>query len=1131
MEDKAENLNQKTNHKKVWLFVLVLLGLLGMVSYCLKSDEVFPAASIDLKLSQNKIQEIARTWADTAGYKKPASKISTVFDYDNESKTFLEYELGSKEANALMKGTVPVWYWATRLCQPLQIEQFLCQISPTGQLVAFVRQLPNDYELPSMSHEEAYARAKEFVEGKVGISLAKFTRIKHGTTSQLKRQDHFFTWENKEQSIKGAHLRIDVNISGNQITTFDHYLHVPESWERKFSKLRSYNELLTDVASVFFSILNVATVFIFLWAFSSGLIRWRFAIFTALFVSLVTLFESLNSLPRSIHNYSTTVAFDAFLTDQYVSAVSGAATTFLQATVLAGAAEALYRLNFPNNIALENIFSRASLAARQTFKGLVAGHGLFGMHLGWVVCYYLFGRDLGFWSPLDVQNVETLSSYVPAFSASYIGVWAAFTEEFLYRILGTTILTKVFKNFWLANLLQAVAWAFMHSNYPQEPPYARGLELTVVGFLYGTILKYFGILPCLISHYVFDTFLGVAPLLSSALVGLKTQAVVVLIPFLLLLAVSLCLVMRKVFKKDGDITPLINASIEKQERVEILDEILPETSFNYQPIKKTTRLILLSLLISFSIIQFGIFPQLIGSQSKLSIGRDEAITIAQNYLKEKNLDLTGRSIVAWVGEDVNGQEMQYALEKVKLPKTLALSRQVYKGLVWRVRFFKPLDPQVYLVTLDGQGTPSSFAVALDEDAEGAKLGRQEAEKLSRTYLQAEQSTYQDLVLKDVFDSARSKRNDYTLRYKSEKLSLPDCEFRAQVSCLGNLVCNFSRGWQLPDKWLFEKARRTLKDQIVQYAGIALNLITLLAVIWWLKGVASTGIIHWRPAIMIAIPIVLVLIPQVLNDLPEMFIVYDTSNPIDTFLTGQFVRQVLTVISWLAVTTATAAFSLAAFRILSPQSPLNTIIKATVSEQEIDRVGNKKDLWIDAILVGYTFGIGWQALDVLRVILQTWFSPSIIIAPMEAFTKLAGVVSPSLETITDAFITGVFTALTAASLSGLYAKYIGKRNHYFLLSLLVSIALNLAYRHWQDVLIGSLFYFFGAVFLWLFIARLAQKNVLCYFLLGASYVMAFALRLLIHFSPSLYLNEIAIIAFVLLSPVIYLLLLKVKRINR
>ena len=1130
MEDNKVTIPKMKDHEKKWLFLLVVLGLVGMLSYCFKSNEVFPAASIDLQLGQSKIQAIAKKWAILAGYNKENTKVSTIFDYDNESKTFLEYELGSKQANAFMKGDVPVWYWATRMCQPLQMEQFLCQINPSGQLVAFVRQLPNDYALPSISHDQAFALARDFVETKVGLSLAKFTRIKHGTTSQVKRSDHFFTWENKQDAYAGAHLRIDVNISGNQVTTFDHYLHVPESWERKFSKLRAYNELLTDVASVFFSMLNVATVFIFLWAFSGGLIRWRFAVVTALFVSGVSLAESLNSLPRAIHSYSTTIAFDAFLTDYYVTSITSAATTFLQSAVLAGAAEALYRLNYPNNVALENLFTKGSLALKQTFRGLIAGHGLFGMHLGWVIFYYLFGRGLGFWSPLDVQNAEALSSYVPSFSAAYIGVWAAFTEEFLYRILGTTILTKLLKNFWLANLLQAAAWAFMHSNYPQEPPYARGLELTVVGFLYGVILNYFGILPCLISHYAFDTFLGVVPLLDSTILPLKAQAIVVLVPFALAAAASLYLLIKAAKKSPNEerAKPLLNASIEKKEQLVILDELLPETSFNYQPLKKGTRGILLVLLALFCIVQFSIFPTLIGSDSKLSISRDEAISIAQDYLKKKNIDITGRSIVAWVGEDINGHEMQYALEKVKFQKTLALSRRAYRGILWRVRFFRPLDPQVYLVSLDGKGNPTSFSVALDEEAEGQKTTREEAQALVENYLQSEQKQYQPLALLDVFDNARSKRNDYSLRYKSESLSLPDAEFRVNVSCLGNLVCNFNRSWQLPDKWLFEKARRTLKDQISQYLGIGLNLLTLVAVIWWLKGIAATGSIHWRPAILISIPVVFTLVPQVLNDLPELFIIYDTSNPIDTFLTGQFVRQILTVISWLAVTCATAAFSLAAFRILSPQSPINTIIKATVSETAEDKPGNRKDLWIDAILVGYTFGIGWQALDVVRVFLQTKFSPSIMIAPLDAFTKLAGVVSPSLETITDSFITGIFTALTAASLAGLYAKYVGRKRDYFIISFVVALALNFSYRYYQDIVIGTLFYFLGAVVLWLLIARFARRNALAYFLLGASYVISYALRLLIGYAPGLFANDIAIIALVLLSPAIYLFLLKVRR---
>jgi hypothetical protein len=40
--------------------------------------------------------------------------------------------------------------------------------------------------------------------------------------------------------------------------------------------------------------------------------------------------------------------------------------------------------------------------------------------------------------------------------------------------------------------MQAMIWAFMHSSYAQQPAYARGVELTIVGLFYGYIMRRYG---------------------------------------------------------------------------------------------------------------------------------------------------------------------------------------------------------------------------------------------------------------------------------------------------------------------------------------------------------------------------------------------------------------------------------------------------------------------------------------------------------------------------------------------------------------------------------------------------------------------------------------------------------------
>ena len=60
-------------------------------------------------------------------------------------------------------------------------------------------------------------------------------------------------------------------------------------------------------------------------------------------------------------------------------------------------------------------------------------------------------------------------------------------KRFLFRLLAISLLIRYLKKPWLAVLIPAVVWAFLHANYPQEPIYIRGLELTVVGVIFGVV--------------------------------------------------------------------------------------------------------------------------------------------------------------------------------------------------------------------------------------------------------------------------------------------------------------------------------------------------------------------------------------------------------------------------------------------------------------------------------------------------------------------------------------------------------------------------------------------------------------------------------------------------------------------
>lgn len=1175
--------HQQSPYRHLWW--LVLFGIIGCGIYFSKNDEVFAAASLNLSMPKDEIIQKATDWAVKLGYnpephaatpeeisdanakaerasEKPqaqpdwpsgssgssprASTLSAgaldskspdpssqrafksiTFSYDDDAKSFLEYELGVSKANELMVKEIPVWYWRVRMVRELQQEELRVWINPEGKLAGVDHDFENDKAMPSLTHKQAEKFAREFVEKDTGNSLDGYDLIKDEESQKPKRKDHSFTFEDTKKDYKGAKMRVFVGVAGNKIESYNRYLHVPESFERKFADIRSYNKMLAQIAQIFMTLLMIVSVFAFGWAVMTGNIRWFPVIVIALIFTFVPFLDGINNFNELVDGYDTSITYSSFVTTELIRMLIMLVPGTFGAVVMFGAAEALYRKTFPDHLAIEKVFTKEGLKSKAVALGLFVGHMLLLIDLGWVVFYYLMGNHFGFWCPLGVENYQILSSYFPALSAMKVGVSASFMEEALYRIVGMSLMMKISGNFWVANLFQAAAWGFAHSTYPQQPFYARGVELTLGGLLDGWILRRYGIIACVASHYIFDTFLGVKPLLSSGDPALKAQAFLSVIPFVVLFVYSY---IKSKGADDAEaeqklLNRTVNENIQVKEEEETEED---EKSISYEPIAPQKRLFLFVITVLLGFACFAVREPILNMNSINRIDRAQAETRAAEVLTRHGIQAPGYTVISWLSSQGGGEAEQYMFEKVGFNKTNEVVEKSHSGgYCWRIRFFKPKVPEEYEVQLDGDGREIGTDIRLSEDTKGAFLSKEAALAKASHEIDVTYPYLKPYELESASEQKRPGRTDWSFVFRSKQFDVAEARFKIHVTVFGDLVSGANWSWEVPDKWTFERSKRTFREEIAGHIYRAGSLLIFILGGAWAIGVLKARAIRVRAALFIGAAYVLCMIPSQLNSLPLFFSEYATTTPVNNYVTDQISSYAGQYIRAFFMASIVAAFAIGSMRILFPKVRLSNYFIAVTRPHNRENQSVQRTMWVDGALAGYAYVAVLEIITVAASVLRTHYSPDLQQSSLGTVSSLMNLQFPPFDAVVAAPVQGVQLLLTTAISVGIYARYCRNPRAYFLLVILVSAGSWCGQKHIEDVVIGAVSSF--AVYAWnyFFIAKVAKTNPVAYFTAGMSSLLFVRMVSIVFHGLPVMLPTLAVCAVIMAGPAIIAAILSMR----
>jgi membrane protease YdiL (CAAX protease family) len=471
-------------------------------------EKAFPEATIDFQYNRTDSKPLAEDGLKILNLSIPEDyKHAAIFSYGGLAKTCLEKELGLDSMQYYMDNPVRLWGWSHRWFKPGEKEEYQARISTKGEVLYLNHLIEEEAEGADISRDSALVLADSFLFTTMKIDKELVELIEASKDGQPNRTDWNITYKHKTfEPIEDIEYRYIVRIQGDQISSYNEYVHVPEKWTADYKQLRSLNNLAGGSATLLMFLTIIAIVIVFFMKIRLHDIQWRTALIFGIIATTLQYLNTLNNWPNSLYFYDTTTSWGSFLINQFFIGLLLALGTGVLIAFLTASAESIFRELHKTKMSVPAIFTIRGWRTKSAFINIVVGITMTGFFFAYQAAFYMIADHFGGWSPADVPYSNLLNTALPWAAVLMIGFMPAVSEEFMSRMFSIPFLQKMFKNrfTWLAVLIPAIIWGFAHAGYPNQPFWVRGAEVGIAGIIIGVIMLKFGILAPLVWHYTVD---------------------------------------------------------------------------------------------------------------------------------------------------------------------------------------------------------------------------------------------------------------------------------------------------------------------------------------------------------------------------------------------------------------------------------------------------------------------------------------------------------------------------------------------------------------------------------------------------------------------------------------------------
>lgn len=894
---------EKFDRKDLRFLLVVLFAIAaGTAITAALFRRAFPEASIEFRVHRGQAREIAEKVLAERGRNVAGHRFAARFSADDEPKVYLERQLGLEEAGLFYGTDAKVWRWDMRWFRSGVKEEEQVSVTPRGDLVSFQSVLREEAAGPRLTREAARTIASRFLDSR-GLRSATRREIEATPVSKPARTDWTFVDEKAGFRMAAATVRYSTTVSGDRVTGFSEFVHVPEEWKRDYRSLRSKNEAAGTVATFGLFVTMVAMLGVLITKILRKDVPWKLVAAFGGIAFVLTLLSDLNSLPLALYDYETKDPLSSFLTSRVVFALLTALASGALIAIVVAAAEPIYRERFPRHLSLWGMFSRRGIQTKKFFNGVLLGYALTAFFFAYQALFYVIAARFGAWAPADIPYSDMLNTAFPWATVLLIGFLPAVSEEGISRMFSISFLDRLGAGRFVAVVLPAVIWGFGHAAYPNQPFYIRGVEVGLAGVLIGLLMLRFGVLPLLVWHFTVDAIYTALLMLRSGNPYYVVSGAVASGILLLPIFVSLFLYLRRGgFAAPEGLTNGDLGYVPAPPPPPAIVEAAPEI----RPVSRPVFALLggAAVLLASSLFLPGHPAEPLVEDAT---GRDRAETLGRSFLRANGVSPDDYRYFSYTGTGFADDEAmkaekpeedgripgysegaaRYVLRQGGADSLRKLSQEKLPLAYWVVRFLQPGVKEEWKVLVDARrARVVAFVNPKEERAPAA--GTVAPESARRRALAAAAALgypVNDYAVLDVGTRARPARTDTTVVLESRPRDVGEARPRLTAVFHGTRLAAFYPSLRVPEDFLRQYRKRVTSDWLLLTARIvAFGALIGIAIVLFIRAVRRPDF-RWRslfaPLTLAAAAAAVALA----NSAPAAMRQYQTEVPLSAFRIG------------------------------------------------------------------------------------------------------------------------------------------------------------------------------------------------------------------------------------------------------